>query len=429
MKEGELIMKRIIVLLCLVVLCLTGSGWALEVTVGRLSAKLNSAVSNSSSVDWYDLSSPYPPYSQGQLAPPNVAIVTTDNTVIIKMDYQLRDDSYVSGKSQKLELTVEQWSPDSYDWTGAMSTSQSKNSTRTGRYDVSNSLSQATYWSSGHRALKLRVEGYAKSGDKTTTKYRELWVVRRPSNNAAAWQAAPRWICARYDRSALYEELSHAWDQTGKAPTGSALKSSLDGIIEMAKGYVTPTASDLAAEIGLESLGVLNSLWTASSVASEALGSAGIILQGLGWVTTSRDILGPGLRNAIVSATAPSITRQAASSASGLVTSLKDVADKMRDDARALEGVLYSSLHAGSWKARLQSEKSALDSALTSNTSARSSVASKCNYSSYSTLPGGVGSGLQSSAATVSTNLNQFLNAVENQLKFDSAVVAKALAL
>jgi hypothetical protein len=124
------------------------------------------------------------------------------------------------------------------------------------------------------------------------------------------------------------------------------------------------------------------------------------------------------------------MAKEAASAASGLVGSLNTLANAQKEEADALQNVLYSGGSVYTWKQKLQAEKTAINDALTAVSNARTAVNNYCNgYNSYANLPFGAGAGLYTSAQTVRTNLNQYLDGVENQLKFDQAVINKACTL
>ncbi len=422
--------KSIALIICLsLVLISPATAWALDLNLGKCTANLSSAVSNNYSVSWYNFYSPYSSSSYALQEPPSVLAKTAENAIYIKMDYQLRDDSMVKGKSQAANMAVSHWDPSSYTWISEGSVGQSKGSATYGRYNLTGTLNKQSWWGSSSRAEKYQIKAEAKSGD-TSTKYRYFWVVRTPSNTSASYQAAPRWLVSRYDRSALYKELSKNWQQIGTAPNDNAFNVGMDSIIELSRGFVNPTKQDLAVEIGLDSLGIINTLWTASNVASECIDSAGIIYQGYQWVSTANSLLNDGLKNSIYNATAPTMTRDAASSASALSSSLSTLANAQRDEANALQAVLYSGGSVYTWEQKLEAEKTAITNAITAVGNARTSISSSLAvYDAYKNLPYGTGAGLYNSAQTVKTNLNQYLNGVENQLKFDQAVINKACTL
>lgn len=412
-----------------VIMMIPGTALGADVMLGKCTANLASAASNNYSVTWYTIGSPYSPYTYGMQNPPYVLKVTTENVLKARMDYQMRDDSMVRGKSQSVNMQVLHWDPYSFSWISEGSTGQSKGSATYGRYNMTGVLEKQTWWGSSSYAVKYQVKADARSGD-ATTDYRYFWVVRQPSNTAAAYQAGPRYICSRYDRSALYKEMGKTWREMGTNPAGDGFKQGMDNIITISKGFLVPTKQDMVVQSGLDAWGVCNILWNYSSVSAEAIGATGVIYQGFTWVVNAVNLLGPGLKDAVVSAVSPSMTQNAAYGASSLATSLETVANASRDEAIAMQNVIYGSGSVFTWNEKLQAEKTAIDNALISLTNARSSVNTYLNgFSNYSSVGYGVGSGTSAAAEAVRTQLANYLNGVENQLKFDQALVNRAIAV
>lgn len=427
-------MKRLTtILLCLCMVLFTAAPvLAVDYNLGKCTANLSSAVSNNYSVNWYNFMSPYSPYATNLQEPSKILGLTSDNSVTLKMDYQLRDDSMVKGKSQSANMQIWHWNPSNYSWTSEGGVGKSKGSATYGRYNLQDVLSKMTWWGSGSRAVKYKIQADAKSGS-TTTKYRYLWIVRTPSNATDAYKAGPRWMVSRYDRSALYNELGNGWQQLGTSPTGNDFKSGMDEIIRLGSGFIMPTKTDLAVEVGLDAIGIINTAWVGSSTVAEATTPAGIIYQGFSWVMTANNLLGQGLKDAVIAATNPLIIQNAAHGYSSLTTSLKTVANAARDEADALQAVLYSNGSVTNWQTKLAAEQTAIDDALeaingtpgVNGSGARNSVNNYCNgFQAYANLPG-VGS-TAASAEQARTYLNQYLDGIQNQLNFDKALIDKA---
>jgi hypothetical protein len=431
-------MKRFftVVLSITLALAICAPASAQDLNLGKCTANLSSAYSNNKSVDWYYFVSPYYPAGYDMQVPPKILCVTSDNSIYLKMDYQLRDDSSFRGESQAANIYVYHYNPATYSWLDEGGTGSSHGSATWGKYNQSGTMSKLTWWDSTSKAIKFQIRAEAKSGD-TVSKTRYLWVVRKPANTSAAYQAGPRWMVTRYERSALYHEMAQNWRELGTSSTSGAFQDGMNRILTLSTGFGTSTAQDLAVETGLDSLGIINTLWGASNVTSEVLDSTGIIYQGYTWVTTAINLLGSGLRDSIVAATSPTMMADAASDASALATSLDSVASAALDEAAAEQAVLYSGGSVSTWKQKLQAEKTAINNALTAVSNARSAISSSLSSytgtnsggANWNQLPGGVGSGLNSSATQVSTQLNQYLNGVEDQLKFDQALINKASSL
>lgn len=426
-------MKRLTtVLLCVcLILLMSAPVSAVDYNLGKCTANLSSAVSNSYTVNWYNFMSPYSPYTTNLQEPSKILGLTSDNSVTLKMDYQLRDDSMVKGQSQAANMQIWHWNPSSYSWTSEGSVGQSKGSSKYSRYNLQGVLTKMTWWGSSSKVVKYKVQADAKSGS-TITKYRYLWIVRTPGNASDAYKAGPRWMVSRYDRSALYYELGNNWQALGSSPTGSSFKNGMDEIIRLGSGFIMPTKTDLAVAVGLDAIGIINTAWVGSSTIAEATTPAGVIYQGFSWVMTANNLLGQGLKDSIVAATKPLMIKNAASGYSSLTSSLKSVANAARDEADALQAVLYSNGSVSNWEAKLAAEQTAIDNALTAingtngSGGARNSVNTYCNgFATWSSVPG-VGSADAAAAEQARIYLNQYLDGIQNQLNFDKALIDKA---
>ncbi len=404
-----------------------------DINVGDMDANLSSAVSNNVSVSFDNWYSPYTGLPYGQQNPPNVLQIIYDNTVQVKMDYRMRDDSNVTGKNQEIKMDVWSWNPQTYAWTWLGSQGSTQSSKGWGKYNASGTKSAYLDWGSSSKVVLHRVQGYAKSGDKTATATREFWIVRYPTATGTGVTDAPRWICDRYSRSMYYKQIADNLQQIQSDADASSTKAGLDTVINYGKAFVMPSSSEFALSSGLDAMSILNIAWKTSAATGEILEGSQVMVQGLSWVQNAIALLTTGTRDAIANAQRPAMTQQAAAEAfPSLKSSLDTVANACRDDGLACQNMIYVTGAAsnGTWKTKLDAEKTAIDNALSSVTTARTKLGTwKNSYNMWSGLPFDVGSSSVDNAQYVYDNLNSYLNYIEYDLKSDKAIIDKAASL
>ena len=406
--------------------------WGLTVNVGKMDANLSSAVSNSTSVTWYDFYSPYTGLPYGKQTPPLILITCQDSSLQVQMDYRMRDDSNVTGKSQEIKMDYWSWNPQNYTWTWGGSQGSTQGSKGWGKYNASGSKSAYMNWSSTTNVALFKIQGYAKSGDKSTTSTREIWIVRVPAKTGTGYADAPRWICDRYYRSMFYNQIATNMQQIESDADANATSAGLDVIITYGKAFGMPSAETFALSSGLDAFSILNNVWKTSAASGEILAGSQVMVQGLSWVQSAIALLTNGVKDAIASAQRPTMTQQAASAAfPGLRGNLNTVANAMRDDAGACQSLVYTSgwVSTSSWQGKLDAEKTAIDNALNSVATARSSLSTwRAGYDYYATVPY-IGQSTIDNANAVQNSLNSYLNYVEQQLKSDKAIIDKGASL
>lgn len=383
-----------------------------EVNVGKCTSNLSSAVSNNVSIDWYL-----------PLAP-KVGVIHSNNALIIRMDYQFRDDSRALGKSQRATVLVYAYNPANFTWSPQGSASERKGYEIWGKYDINGSLSiNIPAWNSQTNVLKLRIEASAESGDKSKTQNGYIWIAR--NSNVLSNTAYYNWMCSRYDRAALYKEMANAWRAMANNPSGNDFTNAMNKIIDISKSFVNPTASDLGISLGIESVNLLSS----GSALVTALGEInGILAQAISWINTSSQLLGPGLRDAIASAVSNYLTKDAVSYSSFLATKLDELANAVVADANEMKNLIYGYGSSSSWKSKMTEEKNKIISLLNYDIPAvRNTIASRLNLGDFGNIGYGVGSGVSSAAAAVGSKLNDFLNGLENQLRADKDLLEKMI--
>lgn len=400
-----------------------------NLNMGDMDANLSSAVSNNTSVTFDNRYSVYSGLPYGQQNPPNIWQIVYDNSVQVQMDYRMRDDSNVSGKSQEIKMDVWSWNPQTYSWTWLGSQGSTQGSKGWGKYNATGTKSMYLNWGSSTKVALHRVQGYAKSGDKSTTASREFWIVASPTATGTGQQDAPRWICDRYTRSMFYNQIANNLQQIQNDADSTATQDGLNTVIRYGKGFVMTSQSEFVISSGLDAISILNTAWKTSVAAGEILDGASVMFQGFNWVQNAISLLTTGTRDAIANAQTPLMTQQAAAAAfPGLKGSLDTVANACRDDASACQNMVYATgtMQTATWKTKLDAEKTAIDSAIASVGSARSSLVTwKNGYSSYGNLPL-IGTNTTANAQYVYDNLNSYLNYIEYQLKSDKAIIDKA---
>lgn len=416
----------------LILLLTAQSAGAATVNIGKMDANLSSAVSNSTSVTWYNFSSPYSSLPSGQQTPPLVLSTCQDSSLQVKMDYRMRDDSNVTGKSQEIKMDYWSWNPQNYTWTWYGSQSSTQSSKGWGKYNATGTKSAYLNWGSSTNVALFKVQGYAKSGDKNSTSTREFWIVRTPSKTGAGYADAPRWICDRYSRSMFYNQIAANMQQIENDSDASATSTGLDTVMRYGKNFGMPSAETFALSTGLDAFTILNSAWKTSAASGEILAGSQVMVQGLSWVQSAIALLTNGVRDAIASAQRPTMTQQAAQAAfPSLRGDLNTVANAMRDDAGACQSLVYTSgwVSTSDWQSKLDSEKAAIDAALATVGTARTQLATwRSGYDAYANVPG-IGADTIANANAVRDNLASYLNYVEQQLKSDKAIVDKGASL
>ncbi len=408
-------MKRrlsFLIALCLIVFFLFEQGFAVVLTFAKGVANLDSVTSNNYYIEWYVRFAP------------NVALVTNDNNLELSMLYKIRDDSRFRGEKQEVNWSSYSWDPNSRNWLADAGKGTSKDSAYYGRYDYDGALTAPVVgWKSSSKAVKFKIDAKVKSGDsKTETKY--IWVVRSSprTNDSSPYY---RWMTSRYDRAEIYKELANVWTNLQNDPGGSDFSAGMDKIIDISKGFVMPSVTDLAGSIGVESINLLGSGAALTSALAEV---NGVLLNGVSWLSTASNLLGPGLRDSIINAVDKPMTKQAAKECTSLSGALNNVYSAMRADGDAMSAYLYNWYPSQSWKQKMIDERDAITTALNAVSSSRNSISAwKSSYENFSGIGFGVGSGTTAAANAVADNLNQLLDGIEKQLTFDKELLNKMI--
>ncbi|MCL6611842.1 MAG: hypothetical protein K6T66_09925 [Peptococcaceae bacterium] len=392
--------------------------------MGKNRACLDNAFSNWTAIDWY-----YP----GGL---KIAQILDYNSLCIQMDYQMKDGAYGRGENQKVQMTVAKWDPATFTWTNIKSTvTKSRGSDFWGTYNVEDVLSVkesngalTNMWDSTKPVARYRVTAFASSGGSVSEAKREFWFARRPANTSNGYQAAPRWIATRLQRSDYYHSAASAWQGIKDTPTSSSTQAGLNVVLDYSKGFVVGSTPELISDYGLATMEVLNIVHYNSQILGHVLDVMGPVYQCLSYVQTARDLLGSGINNAIVSATYADITKLAAARAGDVKGQLDTLAAALQGEAIALQNHVYSNGTKENWIAWLQYEYACLTKAITTVGQSTASIESYCNnqVSYYQSFPF-VNSGLIQSHNTVKTNLTKYLNSIHRQLLFDQTIIAEQI--
>jgi hypothetical protein len=414
-------MKKIFILSGILFLLLnfSSTSMAYDLNLGKCVANLESRISNDYYVQWYEFVSPTTGKRGIINAPEVIATIFPNETLNINMWYQVRDDSKLRGEIQEVKLDIWRWDPVNYRWAYVATGGQAgefRSAEMWGTYNKTGTLYQNNVMPASQNVAKFKIVAKAKSGGETTcTRY--IWVARAGVINLSNTdKAVIQWRCSRYERSALYKQLANAWraiKASSDTGTGQGFKEAMDQIIDLGKEFVVPTPADLGTDLGIN----VTSLLAPSSVVVQALGELNSALaQALSMLSTATNLLGPGLKDAISTAVTPIMIKQATDGIF-LESYLDNVAEYARIDAEQAMS-----------KQAMLNEKTKIENALGACTSARNAIGtwlSGYTSSGFQNLPYQVGSGTSSAAQAVANQLWNFISGVEENLKFDKALLDK----